>query len=233
MIVRCPSKCLPRSMSHLLTIVVLAAGSIATQAQTAAQPAPNASDVSKELQALRERIDQLEAELSLMKATKQQQAMSPKLVNAVATEVVPAPATTAESTTPSAGPVDEPPKPKPAEPFAYADWTWLNGTPRNKDVVWDSKFFTPEIRFDAHYISSFNHPKDDSLGGSTEIFRSNEIQLEHPISEVLLSLGLALVAGEPVNLSLPQPKLPELVACNATACDQRDRKAGNDQCWLR
>ncbi|HZU31004.1 MAG TPA: hypothetical protein VFB79_07820, partial [Candidatus Angelobacter sp.] len=35
---------------------------------------------------------------------------------------------------------------KPAEPFAYADWTWLNGNPRTKDAVWDSKFFTPEIR---------------------------------------------------------------------------------------
>ena len=45
-----------------------------------------------------------------------------------------------------------PEKPKPAEPFAYADWTWLNGTPRNKDVVWDSKFFTPEIRFDTHLL---------------------------------------------------------------------------------
>ena len=66
----------------------------------------------------------------------------------------------------------------PAEPFAYADWTWLNGTPRNKDVVWDSKFFTPEIRLDTNFVSSFNHPKDDSLGGSTEIFRSNEIQVE-------------------------------------------------------
>src|SRR6202048_4814468 len=72
----------------------------------------------------------------------------------------------------------EPAKPAKAEPFAYADWTWLNGNARNKDVVWDSKFFTPEVRFDTHFVSSFNHPKDDSLGGSTEIFRSNEIQIE-------------------------------------------------------
>jgi len=71
-----------------------------------------------------------------------------------------------------------PEKPAPTEPFAYADWTWLNGTPRNKDVVWDSKFFTPEIRFDTDYVLDFNHPRDDSLGGSTEIFRSNEIQVE-------------------------------------------------------
>ena len=71
-----------------------------------------------------------------------------------------------------------PEKPKPSEPFAYADWTWLNGTPRNKDVVWDSPFFTPEIRFDTDFVSSFNHPKDDTIGGSSEIFRSNEVQVE-------------------------------------------------------
>ena len=71
-----------------------------------------------------------------------------------------------------------PEKPAPAEPFAYADWTWLNGTSRNKDVVWDSKFFTPEVRFDTHYVMDFNHPRDDTMGGSTEIFRANEIQVE-------------------------------------------------------
>ena len=69
-------------------------------------------------------------------------------------------------------------KPEPEQPFAYADWTWLNGNPRNKDVVWDSKFFTPEVRLDAHYVTSFNHPQDDTMGGSTEIFRSNEVQVE-------------------------------------------------------
>ena len=71
-----------------------------------------------------------------------------------------------------------PEKPKPTEPFTYADWTWLNGTPRNKDVVWDSKFFTPEFRLDANYIVDLNHPKDDTMAGSTEMFRSNEVQLE-------------------------------------------------------
>ena len=69
-------------------------------------------------------------------------------------------------------------KPEPSAPFAYADWTWLNGTARNKDAVWDSKFFTPEIRFDTNFVSSFNHPQDDTIGGSSEIFRSNEVQVE-------------------------------------------------------
>jgi hypothetical protein len=63
-------------------------------------------------------------------------------------------------------------------PFADYDWTWLNGNPRNKDVAFDSKFFTPEIRADLTYTYDFNRPIDNSMGGSSELFRSNEIQLE-------------------------------------------------------
>jgi hypothetical protein len=63
-------------------------------------------------------------------------------------------------------------------PFADYDWTWLNGNPRNHDVAFDSKFFTPEIRADLTYTYDFNKPIDDSMGGSSELFRSNEIQLE-------------------------------------------------------
>ena len=44
-----------------------------------------------------------------------------------------------------------PAKPAKAEPFAYADWTWLNGNPRTKTPAFDSKFFTPEIRADVDY----------------------------------------------------------------------------------
>ncbi|HXY01637.1 MAG TPA: outer membrane beta-barrel protein [Candidatus Limnocylindrales bacterium] len=64
-----------------------------------------------------------------------------------------------------------------AEPFAFADFTWLNGNARTKEVPLDTKFFTPEIRADVSYIYDFNHPKDDSIGGSSEVFRSNEVQL--------------------------------------------------------
>jgi len=63
-------------------------------------------------------------------------------------------------------------------PFAYADFTWLNGTPRNKDSVLDTKFFTPEIRFDTHFMTDFNQPIDHTMGGATESFRSGEIQVE-------------------------------------------------------
>ncbi len=64
-----------------------------------------------------------------------------------------------------------------SEPFAFADFTWLTGNPRTKDTPYATKFFTPEIRADVNYTYDFNHPKDDTISGSSEIFRANEVQL--------------------------------------------------------
>jgi hypothetical protein len=69
------------------------------------------------------------------------------------------------------------PKKKYEEPFAFADWTWLTGQPRTKELAVDTPFFTPEVRVDVNYTNSFNHPKDNTIGGSSEIFRSGEVQL--------------------------------------------------------
>ena len=71
-----------------------------------------------------------------------------------------------------------PPQVDTQTPFAFGDFTWLNGTPRNKDVVLDTPFFTPEVRFDTHYMEDFNQPKDHTIVGATESFRSGEVQIE-------------------------------------------------------
>jgi hypothetical protein len=63
-------------------------------------------------------------------------------------------------------------------PFAFGDFTWLNGSPRNKAPAFDTRFFTPDIRLDVHYMQDFNGPKDHTIVGSTESFRSGEFQLE-------------------------------------------------------
>ena len=68
-------------------------------------------------------------------------------------------------------------KPAKAEPFAFADFTWLNGNARTKELPLDTKFFTPEIRADVDYNYSFNHPKDDTISGSSEVFRHGEVQV--------------------------------------------------------
>ncbi|MFI5059445.1 MAG: outer membrane beta-barrel protein [Candidatus Acidiferrales bacterium] len=80
----------------------------------------------------------------------------------------------------TAGAVQENPpagKPKKAEPFAFGDFTWLNGNARTKDTPYATNFFTPEIRADVDYNYDFNHPKDDTIGGSSEVFRSNEVHV--------------------------------------------------------
>ena len=142
--------------------------------------------VAKQLAAMQAEIDALKAELRSREGTQPVAAplpevatdprRAPNAASAANPEPSPTSAMRVEVAQQAATATSE--KPEPTAPFAYANWTWLNGNPRNKDVVWDSKFFTPEIRLDAHYIQDFNHPQDDTIGGSTEIFRSNEFQVE-------------------------------------------------------
>jgi hypothetical protein len=68
-------------------------------------------------------------------------------------------------------------QPKPAEPFAFADFTWLTGNPRTSDSPLNSKAFTGEVRVDVNYTYSFNRPADDTISGSSEVFRHGEVQL--------------------------------------------------------
>jgi len=154
---------------------------------TAANPPASATPDPEISPAVAKQLDAMQAEIDALKAELYRRAPAPSAATSTATPAgaasLPQPKPV-ESSSVSASTDDAqaraglPEKPKPADPFAYADWTWLNGNPRNKDVVWDSKFFTPEIRMDAHYVMDFNHPRDDTMGGSTEIFRSNEIQVE-------------------------------------------------------
>jgi hypothetical protein len=75
------------------------------------------------------------------------------------------------------------PDPAPADdkitPWADVGYTgWMNGNTRENSPIFDTKFFTPEIRFDMNYLYSSNHPKDHTIDGSTEEFRSGEFQIE-------------------------------------------------------
>jgi hypothetical protein len=63
-------------------------------------------------------------------------------------------------------------------PFAFGDTGWMNGTGRGTTPIFDTKFFTPEVRFDVNYLQDLNHPVDHTIVGSTEEFRSGEFQLE-------------------------------------------------------
>lgn len=185
-------------------------------AQSSSSTAPAGSGSSKsdqrtailqELDAMKKRIDELEAELKKTDVEEQQpkarEATAVKLPVQATTDTVAgsaadgnagrasasdtsaqaahereesssvAPAVQESASAPAAA------EKKPAsQPFAFADFSWLNGNSREKDTPLDTKLFTPEFRADVSYIYDFNHPKDDTLVGSSESGRTQEIQIQ-------------------------------------------------------
>jgi len=68
--------------------------------------------------------------------------------------------------------------PKAADPFAFADFSWIPGNyaPTETSPL-ATKYFVPEIRLDSSYHYEFSNPKDNTISGSSEAFRHNEVQL--------------------------------------------------------
>src|SRR5664279_1288581 len=136
--------------------------------------AVDSAAVQKQLDAMQRRIEQLEAELNRRNAQAQLTTMA---------DGAPAVHSTAEVGSVAQAPAEgslqavAPGKAAKPEPFSFADFSWLNGNSRIKEVPLDTKFFTPEIRADVDYVYDFRHPKDDTIGGSSEIFRANEFQV--------------------------------------------------------
>jgi hypothetical protein len=143
--------------------------------QTDAASQQSDQQIVQELDAMKKRIAQLEAALKKHEAAEKPTTV-PRTAKGSAPVAVPGiePVENAVETTPSGA---APQKPAKEEPFAFADWTWLNGNARTKTPAFDSKFFTPEIRADIDYIYDLNHPSDDTIGGSSEVFRSNEFHV--------------------------------------------------------
>ena len=177
-----------------IALMVLAAVLLtpSLRAQDAASQSTPAS--SQEVQELRNVIRQLEAKVDRLESEQQKNAATPTTttnptpasaisdpsagVSTVATVQTPPPVALPALPVSSDGQSAPKPEKKPkAEPFAFGDFTWLNGNARTKEVPLDTKFFTPEIRADVDYIYDFNHPKDDTIGGSSEVFRAQEFQL--------------------------------------------------------
>ena len=169
-----------------------ATGGAATAATTTTTTSPAGSvqvplqgnAVLKELNEMKARIAQLEAELKARSGAD----------DAVSAEKDADALRGAEGDTSGSGGVGQAATPAPAAapappeisaetttkslPFAWFDQTWLNDGGHNVDSPMSTKYFTPEIRFDANYILDYNHPVDDTMVGSTEMYRSDEVQLE-------------------------------------------------------
>jgi hypothetical protein len=212
--------------------------SVVDSPKTAAETPASPAAVADELAAMRKRIDELEAELKGRSAADQPPAPAP------ATPPVPALAPQGAAPAPAAAP--EAPKPGPGQflttagtisnyygdtdiathpagfdPFSYADWSWMNANGRNEDSPWSTKYFTPEFRADVNYMDSFNHPRDNTMGGSTESFRSNEWQLEQ------LSLG-----GN-INIGHVRGRILTMFGLFATTTPRNDGSTSRGQWELR
>ncbi len=63
-------------------------------------------------------------------------------------------------------------------PFAWGDFTWVNGNGRTHTSPLATKYFTPEFRADLNYVADVNQPKDHTLDGAAELGRTNEYQVQ-------------------------------------------------------
>jgi len=172
---------------------------VAADAKSAALPADQRKDVQltieQQLKAMQSRITELEHEVQAQKAAALADSRDTAALKAAEKEVVagtgtpdphssssttgliPAPAQEAVPAAAPATPEISAQTTTKGEPFP-GDWTWLNSNGHASDSPMATKYFTPEFRADAHYMLDYNHPKDDSMGGATESFRSDEWQLE-------------------------------------------------------
>ncbi len=107
-------------------------------------------------------------------------AVTPKPSAPVVASAAPAPAPAAAPRIPEALQAPDPaPEVDTQTPWANVGYVgWMNGTSREKAPIFDTKFFTPEIRLDINYLQSLNRPSDHTIDGSTEEFRSGEFQIE-------------------------------------------------------
>ena len=64
-----------------------------------------------------------------------------------------------------------------SEPFAFGDFSWLNGANRQHKALFDTDLFTASFLLDVNYAYSFSRPIDDTVVGSTALARNNELEL--------------------------------------------------------
>ncbi len=145
----------PRPSPRALLGLLLASGSALADEPPPPPPAPATS--------LEDRVRELEQRLAAI------QNGTPE----------PAPKTSAP---PAPTPPPEPPKPNldygPAVvPFGYGDFSWAPGNygPPDSALAWGP--FHGEFRVDVAYHDSLAQPKDHTISGSSEVFRSQEFQL--------------------------------------------------------
>ncbi len=139
-------------------------------------------ELSDQILLLRQRIERLEGELrSARTASLPESAPPPSgaapTPDAAGHSAPPASAEPAAEASPASELEQKPPGKKAAQPFAFADFSWVPGNYGAAERALSTSAFSGEFRVDTAYHYSFNRPQDDTISGSSEVFRHNEFQL--------------------------------------------------------
>ncbi|HET9994751.1 MAG TPA: outer membrane beta-barrel protein [Candidatus Acidoferrum sp.] len=79
-------------------------------------------------------------------------------------------------------------------PFAFGDFTWMNGQNREKSQPLTNQFGTLSLYLDTYYQVSLNHPKDNTIVGNTSAGRNTEFTVN--LMEVGYSTQYKNILGE-------------------------------------
>src|SRR5579859_1788725 len=151
---------LPCRCIFAMLLLYFAHGPSAAQTQAAN---PEVEALRAELADLKARFAGLEAKLAAISTTPPPQPSPPA-----------APATTAAA--PSAPAEQTAAKPA---PFAFGDFTWMNGQSRQKSQPLSNSFATVNLYLDTYYGYSFNQPRDNTIVGSGAVGRNTEWQINN------------------------------------------------------
>jgi hypothetical protein len=146
------------------------------------------SATSPEVQALREEVNELKARLAGLESKLEAFALAtPPAANRVTAAVPVAPAIEQVSSKPVPAVEQTGAQPTSAVaqaaskpvPFAFGDFTWMNGQSRQKTQPLSNSFATVNLYLDTYYGYSFNHPRDDTIVGSGAVGRDGEFQINN------------------------------------------------------
>jgi hypothetical protein len=119
-----------------------------------------------EIEALKQKLAQLEQRVAAMPDAAPPIPTAPAAAPAAPTPAAPV---VQASTPPAAN--------EPKAPFAFGDFTWMNGQSRQKSQPLSNSIATLDLYLDTYYGYSMNHPKDDTIVGSNTVGRDEEFQI--------------------------------------------------------
>ena len=170
----------------LLSLLIAPTPLISAQSVPQSTPAPaqaqqdNQTQEDDRIDQLQKKLQELQGEIDALKlataANRAEHNTTPKASAPVSAAVTTPAPITSTTPTPEVAATNDPSNPH-SEPFAFADFSWLNGNARTLETPYATEFFTPEIRADVNYTYDFRHPQDDTISGSSEVFRSSEVQV--------------------------------------------------------